>query len=421
MAARCAAVTNALFQTARHRCTAIQLHCSLIRLLSMSRISSLVSMSVWIIGLELAKGDCTTLLPLWPLPQNCSIGTQEAALPAACESLSINVAGSSGPGLDCVRAGTGRLQVALFGAECQPGSSSKASITITVDNTTLWPPIRPGQFDESFVLSAQGPGPSVVISAPTAAGALHALRLLGQLLSRSDGNIVSMQGLPLSVSDAPLLSHRGIMMDTARHFLPIETLERVVDGASASGMNALHLHLTDAESFPLQVPALPELAAKGAYSSKATYSAAALSGLVQYASDRGLVIIPEVDVPGHSYSWGLGYPNLTASCPGYEHNINNIPLNPAVQFAADALQATLEQVAAIFPSQLIHIGVSWPHCGVWYACSKLAWCKQCHCALGMQPVSAQPPRGVLDLALLGCCRETSWCSVAGARTPWCSN
>jgi hexosaminidase len=182
--------------------------------------------------------------------------------------------------------------------------------------------------------------------------------MVSQIMARDPAGAISLQGVPISISDAPTLRHRGVMMDTARHFLPIANLKRVVDGASASGLNALHLHLTDAESFPLEVPSLPELAGKGAYSQKATYTAAALTGLVEYASDRGVVIIPEIDVPGHAYSWGAGYPNTTASCPGYEHNINNIPLNPAVEFAAVALQATLEQVASIFPSELIHIGVS---------------------------------------------------------------
>lgn len=104
------------------------------------------------------------------------------------------------------------------------------------------------------------------------------------------------------------------------------------------------------------VPAFPQLSTGGAYSAAETFSIADLQGLVAYANARGVVVIPEIDVPGHAYAWGLGFYNITAHCPSYAANINNIPLNPANEFTWDVLTATLSAVASAVPSGYLHIG-----------------------------------------------------------------
>lgn len=264
-----------------------------------------------------------------------------------------------------MNAAVARLQTALFGKPCSAAESAAAGLStvrISVASTSEWPPRRPGSTIEAYTLDVSEA--EAQVAANSTAGALHALRTLSQLLAPSASG-ASIDGLPLRVVDVPFYGHRGIMLDTARHFLPLDTIQRTVRAAAASGMNALHLHLTDAQSFPLEVPSLPLLAEKGAYAASARYSPKDLADLTSYAGDFGVTIIPEVDMPGHAYSFGLGYPNSTANCPGYAHNINNIPLNPAVQFTADLVQDVLGALAAAFPGELVHIGGDEVVLGCW--------------------------------------------------------
>ena len=143
---------------------------------------------------------------------------------------------------------------------------------------------------------------------------------------------------PLSVSDSARYSHRGFLMDTARHYLSIGEIERMIDSLVMNKMNKLHWHLVDAQSFPFEAPSVPEMA-KGAYirNGKAlTYSADDIKHLTEYAHKRGIEVIFEVDVPGHAASWNAGKPELSA-CQGGYTNINNLALNPTLDETYETL------------------------------------------------------------------------------------
>ena len=295
---------------------------------------------------------------LWPLPRDCSFGAASASLPPKCEGLAVSLDAPAGPGHAALASAVSRFQTALYGAPCSAAGAQAglASLRIVVESTSEWPPARPGSVAEAYRLSVSDTGAEVRANAT--AGALLALRTFSKLLRPSSGGGATVEGVPVTIVDEPRFSHRGVMIDTARHFLPVAAIKRTALAAAASGMNTLHLHLTDAQSFPVEVPGLPELAAKGAYGPRAVFSAKDLEDVAAYASDLGMVVIPEVDVPGHAYSFGLGYPNVTADCPAYAHNINNIPLNPAVQFSAEVVQSVLRAVTQAFGGELVHIGVS---------------------------------------------------------------
>lgn len=106
------------------------------------------------------------------------------------------------------------------------------------------------------------------------------------------------------------------------------------------------------------VDAFPDLAGAGAYDDALVYTAANITAIVAYAAARGVRVIMEIDVPGHAYAWGLGYSNLTANCPSYPYvsNINNIPLNPTIDFTWTVLAAVIDHVAALAPDAMLHIG-----------------------------------------------------------------
>ena len=121
-----------------------------------------------------------------------------------------------------------------------------------------------------------------------------------------DGGRYVLCGLPLTLSDAPLFEWRGMLIDTARHYLPVPTLLTMLDGMAALKLNTLHWHLTDSQAFPLRLDAAPELADAGALHPSLVYTPADLRAVVAAARARGIRVVPELDMPGHTGSWPGG-------------------------------------------------------------------------------------------------------------------
>lgn len=95
------------------------------------------------------------------------------------------------------------------------------------------------------------------------------------------------------------------MIDSARHYLPIPVIKRIIDSMAWIKLNVLHWHLVDDESFPIQVPSMPEMW-KGAFSSQERYTHWDIEEVVSYAKERGVHVVPEFDMPGHANSWCKG-------------------------------------------------------------------------------------------------------------------
>jgi hexosaminidase len=118
----------------------------------------------------------------------------------------------------------------------------------------------------------------------------------------------------------------------------------------------MHWHMVDAVAFPLDTPSSPNMV-KGAYSPKLTYSMNDVTSIVDYALDRGVRVLPEIDGPGHAYAWGKGYPNIVSSCPAkYNTNPNNIPLNPTVEKTYDVIRGILSDVKKATNTKYMHLG-----------------------------------------------------------------
>lgn len=162
--------------------------------------------------------------------------------------------------------------------------------------------------DESYSLEVS---PSrATLTAPTPLGALHGLETFLQLVEPTPAGFT----VPVvTITDAPRFAWRGLLMDVSRHFIPLEVLKRNLDGMAAMKMNVLHWHLSDNEGFRVEsrrFPKLHQLGSDGLY-----YTQTEIRDFVAYARDRGIRVVPEFDMPGHSRSWLVGYPEL-ASAPG---------------------------------------------------------------------------------------------------------
>ena len=146
--------------------------------------------------------------------------------------------------------------------------------------------------NESYTLSIL---PShATLTAETVWGAMRGLETFSQLAWDNPTQIA----VGVQVWDFPLFVHRGLMVDTARNYYPMKDLLRTVEAMSMNKLNVLHLHLTDAESFPLVLPSEPRLAEKGAYAPHMVYTPQDVKTLVEFGLDHGVRVIPEIDTPG---------------------------------------------------------------------------------------------------------------------------
>lgn len=224
-----------------------------------------------------------------------------------------------------------------------------------------------------LIIHTQGPGRSVpavsedesyriditsrqaLLSAPTVVGALRGLETLLQLLD-ADRNGYFFPGV--EINDKPRFPWRGLLIDVARHFQTMEVLKRNLDAMAAVKMNVLHWHLTEDQGFRVEskkFPKLHQLGSDGNY-----YTQEQIKEIIAYARDRGIRVVPEFDIPGHSTSWLVGHPEL-GSAPG-PYTIERRPgifepaLDPTREEVYKFLETFLGEMAALFPDDYLHIG-----------------------------------------------------------------
>lgn len=168
-----------------------------------------------------------------------------------------------------------------------------------------------GDLDESYTLSITDSG-RATITANTTNGIVYALESLTQLFythSQSSTGVYTPFA-PVEIADKPKFAYRGLNMDVARNFFPVSEIKHAIDALSWNKFNRLHLHASDAQSWPIEIPALPKLALNGAYRVGLSYSPDDLKMIQEYGASRAVEVIIEIDMPGHTYSIALSYPDL---------------------------------------------------------------------------------------------------------------
>jgi len=241
-----------------------------------------------------------------------------------------------------------RLPTGEFSLE---GEASRAGFVIECAGPSQTVPTL-GE-DESYTLEVTAV--QVVLRAPTGLGILRGFETLLQLLQAD----ASGWFLPtVSIRDEPRFPWRGLLIDVARHWQPLDVILRNLDGMALVKLNVLHLHLTEDQGIRIEsrkYPRLHELGSDGHY-----FTQEQIRKIVAYAAERGIRVVPEFDVPGHATSWVTAYPEL-ASAPG-PYSIERQwtvfdpvldPTNPAVYAMLDGF---LGEMAALFPDAYVHIG-----------------------------------------------------------------
>jgi hexosaminidase len=199
----------------------------------------------------------------------------------------------------------------------EPDSANSGSInSISLQQTGSDPAniLKPlaGEVDESYSLKITVDG-DVTISAPTSTGLVYGLVSFTQLFyQHSEGGAYTPYA-PVEIEDKPKFQHRGLNMDLARAWFSPQDVRKQIDALAYNKMNRLHLHITDSQSWPLDIPSMPELSAKGAYNAKLVYSPKVLEELQYYGALQGVEVYIEIDMPGHTSSIWYSHPELIAS------------------------------------------------------------------------------------------------------------
>ncbi|WP_291153769.1 beta-N-acetylhexosaminidase [Flavobacterium sp. UBA7680] len=224
--------------------------------------------------------------------------------------------------------------------------------------------------DESYSVDIKSN--KITINATSDLGALHGLETLLQLLQNDSKSFY----FPVSqISDFPRFTWRGLMIDAARHFQPVDVIKRNIDALAAMKMNVFHWHLVDDQGWRIETkkhPKLIELASDGLY-----YTQEEIRNIVKYADERGILIVPEIDVPGHGSAILTAFPEIGSkvitltggtsekniqgtaiSTYGIERNagIFSPTLDPSNPKTYKILSELFDEVCPLFPGAYFHIG-----------------------------------------------------------------
>ena len=247
---------------------------------------------------------------------------------------------------------------------------------------------------EGYELNVDGEG--IEVRASQFPGFLYALQSLGQLLPAA---VYGTEPAPdaawevpcVKIADAPRFAYRGMHLDVARHFFSVDEVKRYIDVMAIHKLNTLHWHLTDDQGWRIEIKRYPELTAVGSIR-KATvvrkewgtydgtpyggfYTQDEIRDVVKYAADRGVTVIPEIDLPGHMLAALTAYPELGCTGGPYEvwgrWGVADDVLCPGREKTFEFLEGVLTEVMELFPSEYIHIGGD--------ECPKVRWekCPRC--------------------------------------------
>ncbi|EAR96206.1 glycosyl hydrolase family 20 beta-N-acetylhexosaminidase family protein (macronuclear) [Tetrahymena thermophila SB210] len=186
-------------------------------------------------------------------------------------------------------------------------------------------------------------------------GLLRGLETYSQLFTQDeDTEDWYLNNIPISIQDQPDYIYRGLMIDSARHFLSVETILKTIDSMLFNKLNVLHWHITDTESFPFPLKSFPNITKYGAYSKKKQYSFEDIQYIVDQALNKGIQVIPEVDSPGHAFSWARSpqFSSIGLLCDQY-----NGQLDPTLNLTYTAVKGIMEDMnTQFYTAKYVHFG-----------------------------------------------------------------
>lgn len=287
------------------------------------------------------------------LPQPAQISPREGRL-AITDSFRISLTGHQEARL---RAAAQRLarrlarQTGIPLPDRTEKDPSQATLVIHCDRAGE--PVQTVREDESYRLEVRTE--QARLTAPTPVGVLRGLETFLQLL---DMDTRGFGVAAVDINDRPRFRWRGLLLDASRHWMPVPVIKRNLDAMAAVKLNVLHWHLSDDQGFRVESRRFPELQRLG--SDGNYYTQADVREVIAYARERGIRVIPEFDMPGHTTSWFVSHPEL-ASAPGpyvieRAWGIFDPAMNPTKPELYAFLDSFIGEMAALFPDEYFHIG-----------------------------------------------------------------
>jgi hexosaminidase len=202
------------------------------------------------------------------------------------------------------------------------------------------------------------------ITANTQLGAIHAFETLAQLTHFDFGSLLYALPKSCSIQDAPRFKHRGLLVDTVRHYLPIPKIEQLIRTMRMNKLNVLHWHIADIQSFPIRSEVFPELSARGSWSPFEQYSLPDLARLVDFARRHGVRVVAEFDQPGHSGAMWWSHPEIFACDPpwtkkdiwGLYEGVGGLAIDPTSEVAYTFMNKLMGEMLGVFTDEYFHIG-----------------------------------------------------------------
>ncbi|HEY1481935.1 MAG TPA: family 20 glycosylhydrolase [Candidatus Acidoferrum sp.] len=232
-----------------------------------------------------------------------------------------------------------------------PKDAPKATLVVSTDHESK--PVQEIGEDEAYTLDVNDSGAKIHAANPL--GAMHGLQTFLQLVAIApDGFTVPA----VHIEDQPRFPWRGLMIDVARHFAPVEVVKRNLDGMEAVKMNVFHWHLSENQGFRVESHKYPKLQQEG--SDGQFYTQEEIRDVIGYARDRGIRVVPEFDMPGHSTAWFVGHPELASGSGPYQierrWGVFDPAMDPTNEKTYKFLNELIAEMTKLFPDQFFHIG-----------------------------------------------------------------
>ena len=294
-----------------------------------------------------ALAEVPSQLNVMPLPASVQMGTGQLTID---RTFSVSVTGAHDEMVDrAVDRFKDQLNRKTAILLQKPSDASHTTLTVQAVHGSQ--KVQKVGDDESYDLVVTES--SAKLSAPNPLGVLRGLETFLQLVT------VTRNGFSVpavTIHDQPRFVWRGTLIDVGRHFIPLDVLKRNIDGMAAVKLNVLHWHIYDSEGFRIESKKFPKLQGEG--SDGRYYTQEEIRDFVAYAHDRGVRIMPEFEMPGHSRSMYVGYPEL-ASGPGpykMEPGAPDAEMDPTREETYKFIDKFMEEMATLFPDEYFHIG-----------------------------------------------------------------
>ncbi|XP_012372877.1 beta-hexosaminidase subunit beta, partial [Octodon degus] len=296
----------------------------------------------------------------WPLPRAVQLSPRLLQLAPESFSIGHGAGSTAGPACALLQEAFRRYYDYMFssykirrGLGKVKGGTQLQQLLVTITQESECNSFPSVSSDESYTLTVLEPVAS--LKANKVWGALRGLETFSQLVYQDSFGAFTVN--EANITDSPRFPHRGILIDTSRHYLPLKSILKTLDAMAFNKFNVLHWHIVDDQSFPYQSITFPELSNKGSYTLSHVYTPNDVRKVLEYARLRGIRVIPEFDSPGHTQSWGKGQKDLLTPCYKGQIPSNSAgPINPMLNTTYTFLTMLFKEISNVFPDEFIHLG-----------------------------------------------------------------